>query len=73
MELLRRYGLGTNLSGLIDNYWKRQKIIPKVLKCMETEFGTGKGVTQGDPASPMIFNIVVDAVVRKVLGIVCGT
>ena len=36
------------------------------------DFGTGRGVTQGDPASPMIFNTVVDAVVRAVLGVVCG-
>ena len=34
-------------------------------------FSTGRGVTQGDPTSPMIFNIVVDAVVRAVLGVVC--
>ena len=33
---------------------------------------TGRGVTQGDPVSPMIFNIVVDAVVREVLDMVCG-
>ena len=35
------------------------------------EFWTGKGLTQGDPVSPMIFNIVVDAVVRAVLDVVC--
>ena len=35
-------------------------------------FGTGRGVTQGDPAPPMKFNIVVDAVVRAVLEVVCG-
>ena len=34
-------------------------------------FSTGRGVTQGGPTSPMIFNIVVDAVVRAVLGVVC--
>ena len=32
---------------------------------------TGVVVTQGDPASPIIFNIVVDAVVRAVLEEVC--
>ena len=35
-------------------------------------FGTRRGVLQGDPASPMIFNIVVDAVGREVLKVVCG-
>ena len=29
-------------------------------------------MTQGDPAPPMIFNIVVDAVVRAVLDEVCS-
>ena len=32
-------------------------------RSLGTPFGTGKGVMQGDPASPMIFNIVVVAVV----------
>ena len=35
-------------------------------------FGTRIGVTQGDPKSPTIFNIVVDAVVREVLVEVCS-
>ena len=34
-------------------------------------FGTGRGVTQGDPESPIIFNIVVDALLRAVLAEVC--
>ena len=36
------------------------------------EFGTGRVFTQGDPASPRIFNIAVDAVVREVLEVFCG-
>ena len=28
-------------------------------------FGGERGVTQGDPLSPTIFNVVVDAVVRN--------
>ena len=35
-------------------------------------FVTGRGVSQGKPASPMIFNIMVDVVVRAVLMLVCG-
>ena len=33
----------------------------------------GRGLTQVDPASPMIFNIMVDVVVWAVLNVVCGT
>ena len=32
-------------------------------------FKGGRGVTQGDPLSPTIFNVVVDAVVRHWLQI----
>ena len=35
------------------------------------DFVTGRVVTQGDPTYPMIFNIVVDVVVRAVLDLVC--
>ena len=31
-----------------------------------------RGVTQGDSASPMIFNVMVDAVMRAMLELVCG-
>ena len=31
------------------------------------EFRTGRGVTQRDPTSPMIFKIMVDAVLQKCL------
>ena len=71
LELLRRYGLGPNLSWLLKNYWKRQRIFPKSGNCLGTAFGSVRGVKQGDPVSPMIFTIVVDVVVRAVLGFVC--
>ena len=54
LEILRRYGLGQNLSRLLKNYWKRQRVVPKAGKFLETSFEIGRGVTQGDPASPTI-------------------
>ena len=53
LEILRGYGLGPNLAWLIENYWKQKMIYPKEGKCLGTAFGTRKGVTQGDPASPL--------------------
>ena len=38
--------------------------------CLGAAFGTGMGVTQGEPASLLIFNVVVYAVVQAVLGAV---
>ena len=64
--------MGLNMARLLENYWQRQRIFPKVGKCLGTSFGTGRRVTQGDPEYPMIFNTVVDAVVREVLEKVCS-
>ena len=63
LELLRGYRLGPDLAQPLDNYWKQQRIVPKSGKCLGTPFGTGRGVTQGDTAYPIIYNIVVDEVV----------
>ena len=72
LEILRGYGMGPNLARLIKNYWKCQRVFSKAGNFLGTEFGTGRGVTQGDPASPMIFNIVVDEVVQEVLDLFCS-
>ena len=72
LKILRRYGMGMNLARLLENYWKRQRIFPKVGKCLGKSCGTYRGVTQVNPESLMIFKIVVDAVVRLVLGEVCS-
>ena len=34
--------MGTNLARLLENYWKRHQIVPKVGKCIGTAFGTGR-------------------------------
>ena len=48
-------------------------MVPKAGKLFGHLLWTERGVTQGYPVSPMIFNILVDAVVRAVLLEVCGT
>ena len=42
-------------------------MVPKSGKLFGRPFGMERGVTQGDLASPEIFNIVLDAMVRGVL------
>ena len=46
--------------------------VPEAKRFLGTPFGTGRGVTQVYPMYPMIFNIVVDAVGRATLEVVCG-
>ena len=72
LEVLRGYGAVPNLERLLTAYWYRQRILPKTGKFFGKEFRTGRGLTQGYPASTMIFNIMVDAVVRAVMDVVCG-
>ena len=59
--------MGPNLAGILENYWRRKRIAPKVGKYLGTVFGIRRGVTQGDPPSPMVYSIVVDTVVYGVL------
>ena len=72
METLRGYGLGPKLQRLLQRYWDGQRVVSRSGKCYGCPFITGRGVTQGDPVSPTIFNIVVDEVVRAALQEVCG-
>ena len=71
-----------NLVCLLKSYWGRQRIVAKTDKFLRKNVWTGRGVElvvkfpasvihSMDAASPMIFNIVVDAVVRAVLDVVC--
>ena len=63
--------MGLNLARLLKSYCDRHRKVPNTGNCLRKEFCTGRGVTQGDPAYPMIFNIVVDVVLRKVIDVVC--
>ena len=72
MEILLGYGLGPKLQRLLQIFWDGQRVVPNSGKYYGCPFRTGRGVTQGDPVSPTIFNIVVDAVVRDYLQEVCG-
>ena len=73
MDILKGYGLVPKMAQLLGHYWENQKIVIKAGKFLVRLFEMGRGVIQGDPASSMIFNILVDAVIRAVLAEVCGT
>ena len=72
MEVLWGYKMGQNMAHLIAHHWDNLIPPPKNKMSLGTPFGTGRGVRQGDPASPMIFNTLVGAVVRDMLEVVCS-
>ena len=64
--------MGHIMARLIANNWDNLMFVPKSKRFLGTPFSMGRGVTQGDPTSPMIFNIVVDAVVRATFNVLCS-
>ena len=64
LEILEQYGVGVRTRTLLHQLWERQQIVARQAGSHSDPFGATRGVTQGDPVSPTIFNIVVDAVVR---------
>ena len=72
MEILQGYGMGQRMARLFAHHWENLTFVPKLKRFLGMPLGTGRGVTQGDHASPMILNIVMDAVARTTLELVCA-
>ena len=64
LEILEVYGLGQRLRWLLRAYWRKSTMLARAGGYYRTGFKGERGVTQVDPLSPTIFNVVVDAVVR---------
>ena len=66
MDILRGYGVGPNFIRLLKHFWETAEMVCKAGGYFgRDKFLAGRGVTQGGPVSPRIFNIMVDAVVRE--------
>ena len=64
LEILEGYGIGPRARNLLKQYWQRLTMVARAGGYYRKYFRGERGVTQGDPLSPTIFNVVVDAVVR---------
>jgi exonuclease III len=64
LEILEGYGVGANLRRILSTIWESDTMVPKQSGYYGKPFRASRGVRQGDIVSPMIFNIIVDAVVR---------
>ena len=63
LEILEGYGVGPRARRLLRAYWRKSTMVARAGGYFGTGFKGERGVTQGDPLSPTIFNVVVDAVV----------
>ena len=64
LEILEGYGVGPKSRRLLTNYWRRLTMVAIAGGYYGTAFGGKRGVMQGNPLSPNIFNVVVDTIVR---------
>jgi hypothetical protein len=65
MSILEAYGVGPHVRSIIRAVWDAELIIPKSGGYFGEPFHARRGVRQGDIISPIIFNIVVDTIVRE--------
>ena len=64
LDILEGYGAGYRSLRLLHRYWERLKIVARAGGYYRESFHGERGVTQGEPLQPTIFNVVVDTVVR---------
>jgi hypothetical protein len=65
LAILKGYGVGKNILSIIKRVWLMDTIVPKQSGFYGKPFSAGRGVRQGDIMSPIIFNIIADAVIRE--------
>ena len=63
LEILEGYGVGPNALDLLKFYWDHQRCVAKCGKYHGETFVPYCGVTQGGIVSPILINVLVDAVV----------
>ena len=62
LEILERYGVEPRSCRILWEYWEWLQMVVGAGGYHGTEFQRFRGMTQGDPLYPTIFNVVVDAV-----------
>jgi Reverse transcriptase (RNA-dependent DNA polymerase) len=67
LVLLQAYGMGPNLLRILRNFWDSFQLVPRQSGYYGRPIPSKRGVTQGDPLSPTLFNIIVDAAVHELL------
>ena len=64
LKILGGYGMGPRVLRLLQTYRGRLRMVVRAGGYYGSAFQVSRGVTQGDPISPTISNVLVDAVVQ---------
>ena len=70
LDLLAEYRVGPRTVRIFRMYWDGLTMLAKAGRYFGHQFKGYRGVTQGKPLSPTIFNVVVDAVIYHWLTVV---
>jgi hypothetical protein len=65
LRILKAYGVGPNIRRYIETVWEKQVFILRQSGFYSDPLEVDRGCTQGDTDSPIIFNVVIDAVIRR--------
>lgn len=68
LALLQRYGVGPNVRRYISFIWEDQIFLLKQSGFFSDPISVDRRVTQGDTDSPIIFNVIIDAVLHRAQG-----
>ena len=64
MEILVGFRVGPRMERILRNYWDHLSMVARVGRYCGTLFKGHRGVTQCDPLSPTIFDMVFDVVIH---------
>jgi hypothetical protein len=65
--LLTHLGVGRNIIALLNHSFEQEQAYLRMAGAYSETFKTSRGVKQGDVASPLLFNIVMDSIIREFL------
>ena len=72
LEILVGYGIGPRTDMVLWFYWEHLLMVAQVGRYCGSPFKDYQEVTQGDPLSPAILNMVVDSVITNWVIMVTG-
>ena len=65
LQIMSQYGIGPRVQELLTCYWRDQETAVRQRGYYGKVFKPGRGMTQGDIPFPLLFNLIIDTIVRQ--------